>query len=99
MRKLALTLATAAVVSLLAACSDSTGGGGGAVAPGSWPDPTAKLDGVTLTVWTAQNSTDTAKSVIKGFSAATGAKVQTVTVPDPAPRGAGSFRPSRSRCP
>jgi raffinose/stachyose/melibiose transport system substrate-binding protein len=87
MRKLALTLATAAVVTLLAACSDSTGGGGGAVAPGSWPDPTAKLDGVTLTVWTAQNSTDTAKSVIKGFSAATGAKVQTVTVPDPYEQG------------
>ncbi len=88
MKKLPLTLATAMVATLLAACSDSTAGGGGsAAAPGSWPDPTAKLDGVTLTVWTAQNSTDTAKSVIKAFTAATGAKVQTVTVPDPYEQG------------
>ena len=89
MRKLPLILATAAVVTLLAACSDNTAGGGGAsaAAPGAWPDPTAKLDGVTLTVWTAENSADTAKSVISGFTAATGAKVQTVTVPDPYEQG------------
>jgi raffinose/stachyose/melibiose transport system substrate-binding protein len=79
-------LAAVAAVALLAAgCSDNTanGGGGGSGAPASWPAPTGRLDGVTLTMWTAQNSAQTPKSVIAAFHAATGATINTVTVPDP----------------
>ena len=66
----------------MAACSD----------PGSetttdtavtWADPTAKLDGVKLTIWAAQNSNTVPKAVVDGFQQATGATVEVVTVPDP----------------
>lgn len=48
-----------------------------------WPDPTADLDGVELTVWAAQNSNTIPESVIEGFQAETGASVEVVTIPDP----------------
>ncbi|MEU8661695.1 ABC transporter substrate-binding protein [Actinoplanes philippinensis] len=67
----------------LAACSDPSAApetGGGAV---TWADPTAKLDGVKLVIWAAQNSNTVPKSVVDGFQKATGATVEVVTVPDP----------------
>lgn len=67
----------------LAACSDPSAApetDGGAV---TWADPTAKLDGVKLTIWAAQNSNTVPKSVVDAFQQATGATVEVVTVPDP----------------
>jgi ABC-type glycerol-3-phosphate transport system substrate-binding protein len=67
----------------LAACSDPSAAPetvGGAV---TWADPTAKLDGVKLTIWAAQNSNTVPKSVVDAFQQATGATVEVVTVPDP----------------
>lgn len=67
----------------LAACSDPSAApetGGAAV---TWADPTAKLDGVKLTIWAAQNSNTVPKSVVDAFQQATGATVEVVTVPDP----------------
>ena len=89
MRKLSPVIAAAAAAAVLAAgCSDNTAGNGaGAAAPASWPQPTGRLDGVTLTMWTAQNSAQTPKSVIAAFHAATGATINTVTVPDPYEQG------------
>ena len=81
------SLATAAVLTIgLAACSDpaaetSTG------AAATWADPTAKLDGVKLTIWAAQNSHTTPAKVVEGFHAATGATVEVVTIPDPYEQG------------
>ncbi|WP_433380873.1 ABC transporter substrate-binding protein [Actinoplanes sp. CA-142083] len=69
------------------ACSDpgatttSTGG------DTAWADPAAKLDGVKLTIWAAQNSNTVPAKVIEGFQQATGATVQVVTVPDPYEQG------------
>ncbi|GHJ43324.1 hypothetical protein Cs7R123_06660 [Catellatospora sp. TT07R-123] len=80
-------LAALALVALAATgCSDpgseaTTGG------PVTWAEPTAKLDGVTLTVWAAQNSNTVPKQVIEAFQAATGAKVDVVTIPDPYEQG------------
>jgi ABC-type glycerol-3-phosphate transport system substrate-binding protein len=72
----------------LAACSDP-GAGEAATDPSSvtWADPVAKLDGVKLTVWAAQNSNTVPKRVIAGFQAATGATVEVVTIPDPYEQG------------
>ncbi|MFI7542119.1 ABC transporter substrate-binding protein [Actinoplanes sp. NPDC049599] len=86
MRRLPV-LAAAAVLTLgLAACSDPS-----AEAPAttvaSWPEPTAELDGVQLTIWAAQNSNTVPKKVIEEFQRATGAKVQVVTIPDPYEQG------------
>jgi raffinose/stachyose/melibiose transport system substrate-binding protein len=76
-------LVTAATLTLgLAACSDPS-----AEAPAttnvSWADPTAKLDGVELTIWAAQNSNTVPKQVVSAFEQQTGAKVKVVTIPDP----------------
>ena len=80
-------LAVAAVLALgLTACSDP-GAGTTNDAPATWADPTAKLDGVKLTIWAAQNSNTVPKKVIEGFQAATGATVQVVTIPDPYEQG------------
>lgn len=46
-------------------------------------NPTARLDGVTLTLWTAATTAHSADQVITAFESATGAKVNTVVVPDP----------------
>ncbi|MEV4277513.1 ABC transporter substrate-binding protein [Actinoplanes xinjiangensis] len=67
----------------LAACSDPSAApeaGSGAV---TWADPTAKLDGVKLVIWAAQNSNTVPTSVVDAFQQATGATVEVVTVPDP----------------
>ncbi|HWS37016.1 MAG TPA: ABC transporter substrate-binding protein [Actinoplanes sp.] len=77
-------IALGAVLSLgLTACSDpsaSTATDTGAV---TWADPAAKLDGVKLTIWAAQNSNTVPQAVVDGFQQATGATVEVVTVPDP----------------
>jgi raffinose/stachyose/melibiose transport system substrate-binding protein len=80
MRIGAAVVAVASVV--LAACSNP-GSGNDTKSPAAWPTETAKLDGVNLTVWAAQNSNKTAKKVIADFEAATGAKIKVVTIPDP----------------
>jgi raffinose/stachyose/melibiose transport system substrate-binding protein len=76
-------IAAVAVVALMATgCSDpGTAPSTGAAA--TWPDATAKLDGVSLTIWAAQNSNTVPKQVIEAFQAATGANVKVVTIPDP----------------
>jgi len=80
MRIGAAVVAVASVV--LAACSNP-GSGNDTKSPAAWPAETAKLDGVNLTVWAAQNSNKTAAKVISDFEAATGAKIKVVTIPDP----------------
>ncbi|MFJ1747586.1 ABC transporter substrate-binding protein [Streptomyces sp. NPDC088116] len=65
------------------ACSDPTvqgdGAGSGAAAR---TDPTARLDGVKLTMWTAQNTVNAPRQVIDAFEKATGATVDTQAIPD-----------------
>ncbi|MFC5828881.1 ABC transporter substrate-binding protein [Nonomuraea insulae] len=89
--KLAQRLATAAALVLgLAACSDPSAGPAAvptAGSPSAWPDPAARLDGVTLTIWAAQNSNTVPKAVTDAFTQATGAKVEIVTIPDPYEQG------------
>lgn len=77
----AATLTTVAALAL-AGCSDP-GAGGAAAGPADWPAQDTTLDGTTLTIWAAQNSNKVPDSVVKGFEAATGAKVDVVTIPDP----------------
>lgn len=90
------SLVRAAAVALtagvaLTACSDpgvqdppTTDDGGNAA---EWPAQDASLEGVTLTIWAAQNSNKTADSVIAGFEELTGATVDVVTIPDPYEQG------------
>jgi raffinose/stachyose/melibiose transport system substrate-binding protein len=81
------SLATAAVLTLgLAACSDPAAETA-TDTTATWADPTAKLDGVKLTIWAAQNSNTMPKKVVEGFQAATGATVEVVTIPDPYEQG------------
>ena len=49
----------------------------------AWPSQTAKLKGVTLTMWCAAASLAIPKSVISSFERVTGAKIKVVTIPDP----------------
>jgi len=78
-----LSVALGATLTLgLAACSDP-GADTATDTVATWADPTAKLDGVKLTIWAAQNSNTVPKKVIEGFQAATGATVEVVTIPDP----------------
>jgi raffinose/stachyose/melibiose transport system substrate-binding protein len=84
-RRLTGLVAAATIAIAVTGCSDpgsgtDASGGGGASA---WPSETAKLDGVKLTIWAAQNSNATAKSVASAFEKDTGATVNIVTVPDP----------------
>lgn len=77
---LALICAAALTVT---ACSDPTVANGGAEpAAGGKVDPTARLDGVKLTMWTAQNTVNAPKQVVEAFEKATGAVVETQAVPD-----------------
>ncbi|UBU16187.1 ABC transporter substrate-binding protein [Nonomuraea gerenzanensis] len=90
--KLAQRVAAAsALVLAVAACSDPAAGPAAAPAtggsPAAWPSPTARLDGVTLTIWAAQNSNTVPKGVTDAFTQATGAKVEVVTIPDPYEQG------------
>ncbi|MET9760542.1 ABC transporter substrate-binding protein [Streptomyces sp. NPDC006372] len=67
------------------ACSDPTAGdsgSGGSDAKRTAVDPTARLDGVKLTMWTAQNTVNAPKQVIDAFEKATGAEVDTQAIPD-----------------
>lgn len=78
---LALLCATALTAT---ACSDSTSAGGDDTggAAKTTVDPTARLDGVKLTMWTAQNTVNAPKQVIEAFEKATGAKVDVQPIPD-----------------
>ncbi|WP_409469366.1 ABC transporter substrate-binding protein [Streptomyces sp. HC307] len=64
------------------ACSDPTAGGSGTEGKQTAVDPTARLDGVKLTMWTAQNTVNAPKQVIDAFEKATGAQVETQAIPD-----------------
>ncbi|GAA0939195.1 ABC transporter substrate-binding protein [Virgisporangium aurantiacum] len=71
----------------LAACSDPSAETADPATDVTWPDPTAKLDGVKLTIWAAQNSNKVPAKVVAGFTRATGAGVEVVTIPDPYEQG------------
>lgn len=65
------------------ACSDPTAGDSGSDdAELTAVNPTARLDGVKLTMWTAQNTVNAPEQVIDAFEKATGAKVDTQAIPD-----------------
>ncbi|MDG9706810.1 ABC transporter substrate-binding protein [Streptomyces sp. DH10] len=67
------------------ACSDPTAGDSGSDGSDAKPaavNPTARLDGVKLTMWTAQNTVNAPKQVIDAFEKATGAEVDTQAIPD-----------------
>lgn len=76
----------AAAALVLTGCSDP-GASGDSSGATTWPAQNTKLDGVTLTIWAAQNSNKTPASVISGFEKLTGAKVKVVTIPDPYEQG------------
>ncbi|MFP7695864.1 ABC transporter substrate-binding protein [Trueperella sp. LYQ143] len=71
----------------LAACSnpaaDPGAGGADPSEAGYWPEPTAKLDGVELDLWVAQNSNKVPLKVVADFEEKTGAKINVTTIPDP----------------
>ena len=71
----------------LAACSDPSASDSAPATDVTWPDPTAKLDGVKLTIWAAQNSNKVPEKVVAAFKQATGASVEVVTIPDPYEQG------------
>ena len=79
----ALAFICAAALSATA-CSDPTSGDSGSDsgAKQTKVDPTARLDGVQLTMWTAQNTVSAPKQVIDAFEKATGAKVEAQAIPD-----------------
>jgi raffinose/stachyose/melibiose transport system substrate-binding protein len=77
-----LTGAVFGLTLAVAACSNPGSGTSASELPGT-VNPTASLNGVTLTFWTAQNSVGEPKQVIAAFEKATGATVNTVVVPDP----------------
>ncbi len=81
----AVALAVAAALTL-AGCADP-GASGGNTGPADWPAQDTKLDGVTLTIWAAQNSNKVPESVVSGFEELTGATVNVVTIPDPYEQG------------
>ncbi|MFF5967807.1 ABC transporter substrate-binding protein [Streptomyces collinus] len=65
------------------ACSDPTAGDAGSDdSEQTAVNPTARLDGVKLTMWTAQNTVNAPKQVIDAFEKATGAEVDTQAIPD-----------------
>ncbi|ONK11045.1 ABC transporter substrate-binding protein [Streptomyces sp. MP131-18] len=83
MRRVAgLTALICTAALTLTACSDSTAGGPPDSGGGPPVDPTASLEGVELTFWTAQNSVTAPEPVIEAFEAATGAEVSTEAIPD-----------------
>ncbi|MDW4904160.1 extracellular solute-binding protein [Streptomyces sp. ADMS] len=81
----ALAFICAAALSATA-CSDPTAGGTGSSSDSGGTqtkvDPTARLDGVKLTMWTAQNTLSAPEQVIDAFEKATGAEVGTQAIPD-----------------
>ncbi|BCY10829.1 ABC transporter substrate-binding protein [Actinoplanes sp. L3-i22] len=88
MRRLITAAGALLLTAGLAACTDPGAPDDVAAAETiTWADPTAKLDGVQLTIWAAQNSNTVPKKVIEGFQRATGAAVRVVTIPDPYEQG------------
>ncbi|RYV49627.1 ABC transporter substrate-binding protein [Pengzhenrongella frigida] len=86
MRYPALAATVVAFGLLTAACSDpgtGTTSDDTATSPASWPAQDADLEGVTLTIWAAQNSNTVPDSVVSAFEKSTGAKVDVVTITDP----------------
>ena len=82
-RLLGSVVVVAAIVAMAAGCSDpSSSHAAGKPAPTA-VNPTAKLTGVTLTMWAAQASATEADSVIAAFQQTTGATINKVVVPDP----------------
>ncbi|QOV40686.1 carbohydrate ABC transporter substrate-binding protein [Streptomyces ferrugineus] len=65
-----------------AACSDPTAADSTSDTGQPAVNPTARLDGVKLTMWTAQNTVNAPKQVIDAFEKATGATVRTQAIPD-----------------
>ncbi|MEV0399969.1 extracellular solute-binding protein [Actinoallomurus sp. NPDC050550] len=87
-RRTLLGVAATLALSLAAtACSDPGAGSSSSAAAATWTDPSAKLAGVNLTIWAAQNSNTVPKQVIDAFHTATGATVKVVTIPDPYEQG------------
>ena len=85
-KRAAAVLATVAALSMgLAGCSNPTAQTDDAdtSAADYWPEATANLDGVGLTMWVAQNSNKIPVKVVEDFEKATGAKVELETIPDP----------------
>ncbi|GAA0827977.1 hypothetical protein GCM10008915_02210 [Bifidobacterium pullorum subsp. gallinarum] len=85
-KRAAAVLATVAALSMgLAGCSNPTAQTDDAdtSAADYWPEATANLDGVELTMWVAQNSNKIPVKVVEDFEKATGAKVELETIPDP----------------
>ncbi|MCD7442515.1 extracellular solute-binding protein [Streptomyces lincolnensis] len=64
------------------ACSDPTAADSDSAPQRTAVNPTARLDGVKLTMWTAQNTVNAPKQVIDAFEKATGAQVETQAIPD-----------------
>lgn len=85
-RIISVVAAATLTLGLVAACTDPASETA-TPAAAAWPEPTAKLDGVKLTIWAAQNSNTVPKKVIEGFQQATGAAVEVVTIPDPYEQG------------
>ncbi|MEA9985630.1 MULTISPECIES: ABC transporter substrate-binding protein [Subtercola] len=82
-KRLVMAAAVAATSALLlAGCSAANPGSSSSSAEVTWNDPTAKLDGVTLTYWTATQTATMADQVIGAFEKATGAKINKVIIPD-----------------
>ena len=85
-KRAAAVLATVAALSMgLAGCSNPTAqtDDTDTSAADYWPEATANLDGVELTMWVAQNSNKIPVKVVEDFEKATGAKVELETIPDP----------------
>lgn len=83
MKRVLPALALLCALSLtVTACSDGTSADAGSGSQQA-VDPVAKLDGVHLTMWVAQNSADQPKQVIDAFEKATGATIDEIVVPDP----------------
>ncbi|WP_024285550.1 ABC transporter substrate-binding protein [Cellulomonas sp. KRMCY2] len=86
--------AVATITLLMTACSDPSvdtpdapADAGSGTASDEWPEPTADLTGVELTIWAAQNSNTVPEAVVAQFEEATGASVEVVTIPDPYEQG------------
>lgn len=85
-KRAAATLAAVAALSMgLAGCSNPTAQTDDTDTSTAdyWPEATANLDGVELTMWVAQNSNKIPVKVVEDFEKATGAKVELETIPDP----------------
>jgi raffinose/stachyose/melibiose transport system substrate-binding protein len=82
-KSLAVFAAGAAVAMLMAGCSAANPGtSASGSGPVTWNSPTKSLKGVTLTYWTSSEEAHLADQPIAAFDKATGAKINTVIIPD-----------------